>query len=81
MMTFRRGGLCVLAALQHAPQNYGAPYSFFLFFFSPRPACCRQAQKPARPPRRTGGYSTFLKLIVETFISFVSFILIIIEFY
>jgi hypothetical protein len=32
VLALRRGGLCGLAALQPAPQNYGAPYLFFSSF-------------------------------------------------
>ncbi len=47
----RRGGLCGLAALQPAPQNYGAPYSFFFFLLAKAqsPACGRQAQRNCGP--------------------------------
>ena len=65
--------------------NLEVVISLFFFFIAQRPTAAGRTQRPVRrggqADKRTGGHVSFFRMIIETFISFVSFILIILEFY
>jgi hypothetical protein len=64
------GGLCGLASLRPAPQNCGAPYSFFLFYYRRAAKELWSAQFDF-PPRRTGFPSLRLGVFARLILFFI----------